>query len=52
MADEKKGNGKLPPAEKIKTREVIAKLLGRSPRTLDKVEKIVDAAKADPGQFS
>jgi hypothetical protein len=46
-----KGDGKLPPAEKFKTRDVVAGLLGTSRRTLDKIADVMDAAKADPERF-
>jgi hypothetical protein len=47
----KKGDGKLPPAQKFKTRDVVAGLLGTSRRTLDKIAEVVDAAEKDPEKY-
>jgi N6-adenosine-specific RNA methylase IME4 len=47
-----KASGKLPPASKVKTRDVLSKLLGRSPHTLDRAEAVLDAAASDPGRFA
>jgi DNA modification methylase len=46
-----KGDGKLPPAEKFKVRDVAAELLKTSRRTLDKIEKVINAAKENPKRF-
>jgi hypothetical protein len=47
----KKGGGKLPPAEKYKTGDVVAGLLGTSRRTLDKIADVADAAKKEPDKW-
>jgi N6-adenosine-specific RNA methylase IME4 len=46
-----KAGGKLPPAEKFKTRDVVARLLGTSGRKLKMIQDVVDAAAADPERF-
>lgn len=46
-----KACGKLPQAEKGKTREKIARATGKSARTLEKAEAIVAAAEAAPDKF-
>lgn len=43
--------GKLPQREKGKTRDKVAKAVGRSGRTLEKAEAVVDAAEEDPERF-
>ena len=47
----RKAGGKLPPAEKYKTRDLVAGLLGTSGRNLEKIGDVVEAAESDPEQF-
>jgi len=46
-----KAGGKLPPPEKVKTRDVVGQMLGTSGRNLDKIAAVVDAANVDHGRF-
>lgn len=47
-AKKRQGSGKLPEAEKGQTRDILAKAVGISGRTLEKAEAVVEAAEKDP----